>query len=64
MYSCILIKSSWDKTTIYKPEFAGKLMLVVNLDKIDKLNQLKYDVVAYCLDDGWYNKDDVKVLVK
>ena len=35
-----------------------------NKDKIDKLKQLKYDVVAYCLDDGWYNKDDVKVLVK
>ena len=41
-----------------------------NADYI-KINALKYDVVAYCLDnvthnigEGWYNKDDVKVLVK
>lgn len=51
---------------IYFKNSDGDTVLISedNKDKIDKLNQLKYDVVAYCLDDGWYNKDDVKVLVK
>ena len=51
---------------IYYKNNDGDTVLISedNKDKIDKLKQLKYDVVAYCLDDGWYNKDDVKVLVK
>ena len=51
---------------IYYKNNDGNTVLISedNKDKIDKLKQLKYDVVAYCLDDGWYNKDDVKVLVK
>ena len=58
---------------IYFKNSDGDTVLISedNKDKIDELKQLKYDVVAYCLDnvkhnasEGWYNKDDVKVLVK
>ena len=43
-----------------------------NKDRIDELKNLKYEVVAYCTNnithdvdyEGWYNVDDVKVLVK
>ena len=51
---------------IYYKNNDGNTVLISeeNKDRIEELKQLKYDVVAYCLDDGWYNIDDVKVLVK
>lgn len=60
------ISNEREVSLIYYKNNDGDTVLISedNKDKIDELKQLKYDVVAYCLDDGWYNKDDVKVLVK
>ena len=60
------ISNEREVSLIYYKNNNGDTVLISedNKDKIEELKQLKYDVVAYCLDDGWYNKDDVKVLVK
>ena len=58
---------------IYYENNEGDTILISNdnKDKIEELKSLKYEVIAYCLDnvthnvgEGWYNKNDVKVLVK
>lgn len=58
---------------IYYKNNEGDTALISNdnKDRIEELKKLKYEVVAYCLDnvthnvgEGWYNKNDVKVLVK
>ena len=60
------ISNEREVSLIYYKNNNGDTVLISedNKDKIEELKQLKYDVVAYCLDDGWYNKDDVNVLVK
>lgn len=67
------ISDEREVSLIYYKNNDGNTVLISedNKEKILELKQLKYDVVAYCLDnvthnigEGWYNKDDVKVLVK
>ena len=67
------ISDEREVSLIYYKSDDGNTVLISNSNKnrIEELKRLKYEVVAYCLDnvthnigEGWYNKDDVKVLVK
>ena len=67
------ISDEREVSLIYYQNSEGDTELISNenKEKIAELKKLKYDVIAYCLDnvtqnigEGWYNVDDVKVLVK
>ena len=67
------ISDEREVSLIYYKNSEGDTELISNdnKEKIAELKKLKYDVIAYCLDnvtqnigEGWYNVDDVKVLVK
>ena len=67
------ISDEREVSLIYYMNSEGDTELISNdnKEKIAELKKLKYDLVAYCLDnitqnigEGWYNVDDVKVLEK